>query len=128
MLVNLVEVNGNRRTYSLREDLTASSISVVDDSSHFVRGGVGFDYQKRDLALSRPTRFSRPWLTNLELSLYAGTLFLAIFLLYLGVILQSRHELLGDHIDLFVFGSAVNKTNHEMAQAWGQRTWFLRAS
>jgi len=88
----------------------------------------GLTIEKRYLALSRLARVSRLWLTNLELSLYAGALFLAIFLLYLGVILQSCHELLGDHIDLFVFGSAVNKTNHEMVRAQRQRTWFLRAS
>jgi hypothetical protein len=88
--------------------LTTSPVSVVDYSGDLFGGGVGFDYGKRfSAALSSPG--PSPPLTNLELSLNPGTLFLAIVLFNLRVVLKSRHELLGDNVDLLSGSTAFRR-------------------
>jgi hypothetical protein len=94
----------------LGEDLTATAISVINDSGDFVRRGVRFDYEE-ELSTLPSSLHSRIRPTNLKLSLHPSALFLTIFLLDLSIVLESRHELLGDNIDLFGSGTKVSKNN-----------------
>jgi hypothetical protein len=81
------------RTYCLRKDLVATPIIVLHDMLDLFIRSIGFDFKQEPLNSAGGGELLFAPLTNLELSFDPFSIFCAVLMLYLLVVLDSFGEL-----------------------------------